>query len=272
MNNESLSHEVAVLDGNLMPVEQASIPVTDDGLVRGDGIFEAFRVYGGREFGLAQHLARLERSAAGMRLEIDLSAIERDVAVLIAARGASDYGVRIVCTRGGHTVIKSEALHDFSSAISLASIEYRTTIVLDGIKTLSYGGNVLANRIAQERGCDEALLVTPEGTLLEGPTSALFFSPDGEHLVTPPLEAGILDSITRRVLLDRLDVEVRSCSLDEVLAADEAFLCSSIRELQAVNRIDSNQMTAPGPLTAAAKQAYADAVEAHTAASGAKIS
>ena len=255
-----------------MPVEQASIPVTDDGFVRGDGVFEAFRVYSCSECGLAQHLARLERSAAGMRLEIDLPAIERDVTALIAARGSFDYGVRIICTRGGHMVVKSEALHDFSAAISLASIEYRSTIVLDGIKTLSYGGNVLANRIAQERGCDEALLVTPEGTLLEGPTSALFFSPDGERLVTPPLEQGILDSITRRILLEQLDVEIRSCTLDEVLAASEAFLCSSIRELQAISRIDSNQMTAPGPLTTAAKQAYASAVEAHTAASGAKIS
>lgn len=255
-----------------MPVEQATVPVTDDGFVRGDGVFEALRVYGGRQYGLDQHMDRLILSAAGMRLHIDADSIRRDVATLIAARGEADYAIRIICTRGGHTIVKSEALHDFPESISLCSIDYRTTVVLDGLKTLSYGGNVLANRIAVERGFDESLLVTPDGVLLEGPTASLFWSPDGARLVTPPLEEGILDSITRAVLIEKLGVEVRSTTLDEVLEAEEAFLCSSIREIQAVNKIDDHAMGAPGPLTVAAKQLYADAVQARLAAADANNS
>ena len=255
-----------------MPVEEAAIPVTDEGLVRGDGIFEALRVYGGKQYGLSRHLDRLVLSAAGMHLPIDVDAIRRDVETLIGARGEGDYAIRIMCTRGGHTIVKSEALHDFPESISLCVVDYRTTIVLDGLKTLSYGGNALANRIAVERGFDEALLVTPAGLLLEGPTASLFFSPDGKKLITPPLDDGILDSITRAALLKALDVEVRSAALEEVLGAEEAFLCSSIREIQAVNRIDDHEMTAPGKLTVAAKKHYADAVEARLAAAGANNS
>lgn len=255
-----------------MPVEEAAIPVTDEGVVSGDGIFEAFRVYGGKQYGLNRHMSRLQHSADGMQLPIDADSIKRDVATLIDARGESDYAIRILCTRGGHTVVKSEPLGEFPESISLSSVEYRTTIVLDGLKTLSYAGNVLANRIAVERGFDESLLVTPAGLLLEAPTAALFFSPNGRALVTPPLEDGILDSITRAALLKGLDVEVRSCSLDEVTRASEAFLCSSIREIQAVNKIDDHEMAAPGPLTIAAKQLYADEVQARIASSAANIS
>lgn len=264
--------EMAVLDGSLMPVGQAAIPVTDEGFFRGDGVFEALRVYGGREFGLDHHLARLRRSAEGARLAVDIDAIERDVHRLVAAMGDVDYGIRIICTRGGHTVIKSEPLHEFPDSIALGSVPFRTTIVLDGLKTLSYAGNVIANRIAQEAGFDEALLVTPEGAVLEGPTASVFFTPDGDRLVTPPLDTGILASVTRMILLEAFEVDVRPVALDELLDAQEAFLCSSVREIQAVARIDDARMTAPGPLTAAAKNAYAAAVEARLAAPAAKTS
>ncbi|MGH2958274.1 MAG: aminotransferase class IV [Solirubrobacterales bacterium] len=270
--SERPSNELAVLDGQLMPVEQATIPVTDEGFVRGDGVFEAFRVYAGKQYGLNRHLARLQQSADGMQLPIDVSAIKHDVETLIGARGEADYAIRIMCTRGGRTIVKSEPLSDFPESISLSSVEYRTSIVLDGLKTLSYAGNVLANRVAVERGFDESLLVTPAGLLLEGPTASLFFSPNGRSLVTPPLEDGILASITRAALLKGLDVEVRSCSLEEVLGASEAFLCSSIREIQAVNKIDEHEMAAPGPLTLAAKQLYADEVQARIASAAANIS
>jgi branched-chain amino acid aminotransferase len=264
--------EMAVLDGELMPVEAALIPVADDGFVRGDGVFEALRIYAGSQFGLEEHLDRLAQSAAGMRLPIDLAAVERDALRLVDAMGAADYGLRIICTRGGHTVIKAEALHSYPDSIALCSVPFQPTIVLNGLKTLSYGPNVLANRIAEENGFDEALLVTPDGAVLEGPTASILWSPDGRTLVTPPLEEGILASITRGVLLAAIEVEVRPTSLTDLLSATEAFLCSSIREIQAVARIDEHEMPAPGPLTATAKQAYAAAVEARLSAAGAKVS
>lgn len=254
-----------------MAAIDATIPATDDGFLRGDSVFDAFRVYSGSPFGVEEHLARLRRSADGMMIrDIDFPAIEREIDEIIAARGSDDdYGVRIVCTRGGHRILLTESVKIFPPSISLASIEYRPNIVLDGLKTLSYGGNVLANRIAEERGHDEALLVTPEGDVLEGPTASLFWSPDGETLVTPPLD-GILASITRGVLLDVLDVVERPTTLDEVRSAHEAFLCSSVREVQPVGQIDDHRMPVPGPLTSKAKLALAEAVKARVAAGAAK--
>ncbi len=268
---DSAQHEMAIVDSELMPAVEATIPAIDEGFLRGDSVFDAFRVYGGRPFGVEEHLARLGRSAEGMRLEgIDFAAIEREISELIAARGADeDYGLRVVCTRGGHRVLMTESVKIFPPSIGLASVHYRPNIVLDGLKTLSYGGNVQANRLAKEKGFDEALLVTPEGHVLEAPTAAIFWSPDGEQLVTPPLEAGILDSITRSVLIDALEVEVRSTMLEEVFAAKEAFLCSSVREVQPIDRIDDHKMPVPGPRTTAAKQALADAVQARLAAAAA---
>lgn len=258
--------EMAIVNGALMPAADATLPVIDEGLLRGDGVFDAFRVYGGRPFGAEEHIARLRRSAEGMMLpNVDFAAIDEEIVRLIAARGDDDYGVRIVCTRGGNRILLTESVKQFPPSISLSSVEYRPNLVLDGLKTLSYGGNVQANRLAQARGAEEALLVTPDGVVLEGPTAALFWSPDGTQLVTPPLSAGILDSITRSVLVEALDVEQRETQLSEILAAKEAFLCSSVREVQPVGRVDEHEMSVPGPLTFGARAALGEAVEARLA-------
>lgn len=268
---EPALHEKALVDGVLMAAVEATVPAFDDGFLRGDAVFDAFRVYSGTPFGVEEHLDRLRRSADGMMIrDIDFDAISREIPELIEARGSDDdYGIRVVCTRGGHRILMTESVKDFPPSIGLASIEYRPNIILDGLKTLSYGGNVLANRIAQKRGLDEALLVTPEGTVLEAPTATLFWSPDGETLVTPPLD-GILESITRGVLMGALDVVERPTTLDELLSAHEAFLCSSVREVQPVGQIDDHRMPVPGPLTAQAELALAEAVKARVAAGAAK--
>src|SRR5690349_9745680 len=139
---EVQSNDLAVLDGSVMPADEATIPVTDDGLLRGDGVFEALRVYSGVPFGLEEHLQRIVRSADGMHLEL-----AREVDRLVDARGPHDFQMRIVVTRGGHRLILSEPLPVFAPSVALATVEYRTTGVLDGLKTLSYGANMQANRI-----------------------------------------------------------------------------------------------------------------------------
>lgn len=266
-----ISREYVVLNGELLPEDAASIPVADEGFLRGDAVFEALRVYAGVPFGVEEHMARMERSAVGLMLDgVDTALLVNDLEALIAARGADDYGARFVWTRGGHRLVRSESIAVFPPSVNLATVEYQPTLVLDGLKTLSYGANVLANRVAQDRGFDEALLVTPDGLVLEGPTASFFFSPDGETLVTPPVEHGILDSITRQFLLDALDnIEVREVRVEELAGATEAFLCSSVREIQAVGQVDEHRYAVPGPLTNAAKQAYADTVQARIAVASA---
>jgi branched-chain amino acid aminotransferase len=220
---------------------------------------------------MEEHLQRLLRSAAGIMLpEIDTRAVEQDVHTLIDARGEDDYGIRILITRGGHRIALTESVAVYPPSVRLAIVEYQSTIVLDGLKTLSYAGNVLANRIAQDRGFDEALLVTPAGTVLEAPTASIFWSPDGETLVTPPLGEGILASITRAVLMDAIEVDERPTSREDVLGATEAFLCSSVREIQPIGEIETHRLPVPGPLTAHASTALARAVEARLAAGSAK--
>ena len=222
-----------------MPAADATVPATDEGLLRGDGVFEVMRLYGGRPFALREHLERLERSAANLRLPVDVEAVRADAARLLdAAAGEPDPGVlRIVLTRGGRRVLLVESLPEHAPSIRLATVTYAPVRLLDGIKSLSYAANMLATRLARERGADEALLVTPHGRALEAPTSSIFWVAGGT-VRTPPLSDHILASITRAVTIELSEAEERSCTLEELLAADEAFLVSTTRELQPVATVD----------------------------------
>jgi branched-chain amino acid aminotransferase len=255
---------LAVLDGQVMPAAQATLPVTDEGLLRGDGVFEVMRLYGGRPFAFDDHLRRMVRSAGNLRLEIDVAAMRADIEALLAEAGDVDAALRVLITRGGRRIGLVEPVTEHASAVGLVSVEYVPPRVLDGVKSLSYAGNMLASRLAREAGGDEALLVTPHGRVLEGPTSSFFCSLDGETLVTPPLEDRVLDSITRRRLLELLPgAREAVLTRDDVRGAREAFLASTLREVQPVATIDGEELpAAPGPLTAAAAEAFARHVQA----------
>jgi branched-chain amino acid aminotransferase len=250
---------LAVLDGQVLPADEATIPVTDLGLLRGDGVFEVIRIHGGRPFAMEDHLRRMAGSARNLRLEIDLGAVQADTEALLAAAGPVDGVVRFLVTRAGRRVGLVEALRDYSEPLKLVSVEYVPPRVLDGVKSLSYAGNMLAGRIAQEAGGDDGLLVTPHGRVLEGTTSSIFASLDGKTLVTPPLSDRVLDSITRRRLLALLpDTREEVITRDELRGATEAFLASTTRDVQAIARIDDDALpAAPGPLTQAAAGAFA---------------
>jgi branched-chain amino acid aminotransferase len=241
---------LASLDGTLMLASEATIPATDEGLLRGDGVFEVIRLYDGQPFAFEEHLKRLERSAGNMRLPLDVEAIRAETWRLMAeARSGPEHELlRIVITRGGHRLLLTEPAPAMPEQVRLASVTYSPTRVLDSVKSLSYGANMLASRLARERGFDEALLVTPHGRVLEAPTSTIFWVADGE-LLTPPLEEHILASITRAMVIAATGASERSCTLDELLQADEAFLASTAREVQPVAAIDERSFDAPGPVT-----------------------
>jgi branched-chain amino acid aminotransferase len=239
---------LASLDGEILPVAEARIPVTDEGLLRGDGVFEVVRIYGGRPFALDDHLARMERSAANSRLPVDLASLRSEVEALLAEGAPHDAVLRLVCTRGGRRLAMLEEPKVFPDTIALATVVYSPTRVLDGIKTLSYGANMLCTRLAQERGADEALLVTPHGRVLEAPTSSLFYVREG-RLLTPPLSEHILDSITRRHVIEAASVEEQPLTRDELADVEEAFLASTLKEALPVHAIDEIELPAPGPVT-----------------------
>jgi len=257
----------AALDGALTTVGRATIPASDDGLLRGDGAFEYVRVYLGHPFTLDAHLDRLERTCTTIRLDCDRAAIERDVAALVAALPGESFDLRIVLTRGGHTIVLAEPIPALLERLRLALVLDTSRYVVRGAKTLSYAGNMLARRLAVERGFDEALLVTPRGRVLELQNAALFYVAADGVLCTPTLTPDILDSITRRVLLERLEVEERPTTRDDVLICREAFAAGAGREIQAVGAIESQVFDeAPGPATRTAQAAFWDAVSEATGA------
>ena len=254
---------LASLDGEIMPAGEAMIPATDEGLVRGDGVFEVIRVYDGVPYAFDAHLARMERSAANLRLPVDLEAIRADANRLLPHAGAGpDHDLlRIIVTRGGRRLLMTEQLPEHPDRLRLKSVTYAPTRILDGIKSLSYGANMLASRLAREQGFDEALLVTPHGRVLEAPTSSIFWVKDGE-LLTPPLDEHILASITRALLMEVTEAREQSCTLDELYAADEVFLASTTRVVEPVAAVDDHGFGGPTPVSDRARDAAGQSIRA----------
>jgi branched-chain amino acid aminotransferase len=252
--------QLASVDGAIGSAEHASIPITDEGFTRGDGAFEATRLYGGVPYALDDHLARLARSCAGIRLEADLEALRQEIDALLEATGPVEAVLRMFLTRGGRRIVVVEPLPARPAVVRLATVTYAPNRVLDGLKTLSYAANMLTKRLAVEQGADDALLVTPHGRILESSTSS-FFWVRGGALYTPPLEDRILASITRGRIVEACDVREEPCTLDDLNAAEEAFIASSVREISPVAAVDDLRLpAAPGPVTLAAQDALAQRI------------
>ena len=251
--------ELTSVDGEIVPSSQARIPASDDGLQRGDGVFEVIRLYAGNPFALGEHLDRFERSAAAIELPLDRAAFEREIGSLLDQFGDHEGQLRLIATRGGHRLAYTESLPPYAGreSITLRSVAYAPSVILNGVKSLSYAANMQAGRLAAAAGADEAVLVRPDGIVLEAPTSTLFWVSDG-RLRTPSLEVGILASITRDRLLGELEVEQGAFALEELLGASEAFLASTVREVQAVAAVDETEMAeCPGNRTREAAAAFA---------------
>lgn len=254
-------NELASVDGTITATAEARIPLKDDGVYRGDGAFEVIRLYAGRPFALGEHIDRLQRSAASLELEFDRAALQREIDALLAEAGEVEGQLRLIVTRGGRRIAATEPIPTHAETVRIAIVTYQPTVILNGVKSLSYAANMQATRLAKAKGADEAVLVRPDGNVLEPPTSTIFWvSPEGE-LRTPALDDGVLESITRDRLVKALHVEQGSFHVDDLRAASEAFLASTVREVQPVAAVDGVELPAiPGPRTREARAAFAEAL------------
>ncbi len=249
--------ELASVDGKITPTAEATVPLRDDGLYRGDGAFEVIKLYAGRPFALDDHYVRLQRSAASIDFEFDLLQLRSEVDALLAEAGSAECLLRLIVTRGGRRIATLEPPIVHGESIRLATVTYSPTIILNGVKSLSYAANMQATRMAKQAGAEDALLITPEGVILEAPTSTIFWVSEYGTLRTTELEAGVLASITRDRVMRQVPTEEGSWLVDDILSASEAFLVSTTREVQAVSRIDDVVLpNVPGPRTVEAAAAF----------------
>jgi branched-chain amino acid aminotransferase len=260
------------IDGEVLDAEQARVSPFDHGLLTGDGVFETLRVYGGQPFATHRHLARLEISAAVLRLPCPDGAWLREaMAAVVEANDIHDGRLRITVTGGpsplgsdrgssGPTVIVAGGpLPDWPPSTDVVTVPWPRNErgALTGAKTISYGENVVALAWAKDRGGGEAIFANLAGNLCEGTGTNVFLGVGG-RLLTPPLSAGCLAGVTRDLLLEVAAIEEHDLPLDALARADEAFLTSSTREVQPIRAVDGHVLAAvPGPLTTAAAAGFA---------------
>jgi branched-chain amino acid aminotransferase len=259
------------INGQFVPEEDAQIPVTDLALLRGYGVFETIRTYGGELFQLEDHLIRLVQSAdlIGLELPWTLDDLTGIVHQTLGRNEFSESMVRVVLTGGsatGNFSMKSETpgllvmpslLKPYSAVSYAEGVRVATAEVerfLPAAKTLFYLPGLLALRAAREMDpeVNEVLLVNRHGWVTEGVISNLFLIKNGV-LVTPGQE--ILPGITRQVILDlaeaRMPVEIRNIQMSELPEADEILLTGTVREIMPVSHVDGMAVDSGGcgPLT-----------------------
>lgn len=261
---------MAVLGQGVIDPDRPVIHADDRGLLRGLAAFETLRVYAGRPFAMPEHLARLAASAARMHLTVpDLDALSSLANEAITAAGVADCTLRLTLTggrEGGQPValaIVGALPTDLDTlreqGIGVVSLRLGTDPrarqdapwLLTGVKSTSYAVNMAAHEEAARRGAGDAVFVAADGTVLEGPTTNVWWR-RGDTLFTPALDLGILAGVTRAYIL-RLASECGLMTaegwypLQDLAAADEAFTSSSIREIMPIVRLDGQAIGSGRP-------------------------
>jgi len=261
------------------PGGEPALSPLDLALVRGEGVFETVRVYQGQPFRLGAHLDRLAASAAAVALNLP-HGLERLAAEAAAAAAGGDAVLRLVCTRGLEGELASTAFAIVTELpggdddqrrrglrVALLTLAVDPLVragspwLLPGAKSTSYAVNMAAQRAAAARGADDAVFVGLGGELLEAPTANLWWRSE-RTLHTPALDLGILAGVTRGALVELAAaagyrVVEGVYTVDNLLAADEAFLSSTVREVMPLVGVDGVAVGGgqPGPAAAALQAA-----------------
>ncbi len=264
--------------GKLYDKEDAKISVYDHGLLYGDGVFEGMRSYSGKVFRLAEHLDRLWDSAQAIWLTIPMTKDELAKAVYdtLRANSIEDGYIRLVVTRGAgslgldpnrtsnpqviiitdHIALYPREYYEKGLELVTASTMRNHPAALSPrIKSLNYLNNILAKIEGLKAGCVEALMLNHKGEVAECTGDNIFLIAKGE-LLTPPIDAGILEGITRNAVIEiarEAGIATREISLTryDVYVADECFLTGSAAEVIPVVKVDNRSIGAgvPGPIT-----------------------
>lgn len=265
-----MAEPVVWIDGALVPAAQARVSAFDRGLLLGDGVFETIRAVGAVPLAARRHLARLRRSAEGVGIDLpyDEGELRAAMAAVLERMDAPEARVRITVTAGVGALgpVRDGAAPTVLVAAGVLEPPSATTAVctvpwpsnerspLAGVKSTSRGEGVVALAHARARGCSEALHADTAGRLCEGTASNVFLVLDGA-LVTPSLATGCLPGVTRELVLELTDAEEADVPMSALERASEVFLTSTGRGVQGVHRVDDRDLPAPGPRTAAARDA-----------------
>jgi branched-chain amino acid aminotransferase len=266
------------LNGALTPLEDAAISPLDHGLVVGDGVFETVRVYRGEPFAWTRHAQRLHASAEGIGLTAPpIDELRAAADAVLAANDLTEARLRITVTGGPAppgsrratvpptVVVVAFALEPTSDTAAVMVVPWTRNEggALAGLKTISYAENVRALAHVEARGAHEAIFANTQGNLCEATGSNVFLVLDGQ-CCTPPLSAGCLNGVTRQLLLEiapdtGVPIEERDVPVDALRRADEAFVTSTVRELQPIVSVDRVALAScPGPVTERLSAAFTD--------------
>ena len=266
------------ISGKYYDKENAKVSVYDHGFLYGDGIFEGMRSYGGKVFRLKEHLERLWASAKAIWLTIPITQEEMAKAVndTLATNGIKDGYIRLIVTRGAgalgldpnrcsdpqviviadHIQLYPKEMYENGLEIITAStIRNHTAALSPRIKSLNYLNNIMAKIEGLQAGCVEALMLNAKGEVAECTADNIFIARKGV-LMTPPIDAGILEGITRDAVIElagemKIPLQQIALTRHDIFIADECFITGSAAEIIPVVKLDSRVIGdgKPGPLT-----------------------
>jgi len=266
------------ISGKLYNKEDAKISVYDHGLLYGDGVFEGLRSYNGKVFRLEEHLKRLWDSAKAIWLTIPSTPedVGRAIYETLAVNGIKDGYIRLMVTRGAGSLgldpnrtsnpqiiiitdkislYPEDFYQDGLHIITASTLRNHSAALSPRIKSMNYLNNILAKIEGLQAGCIEALMLNHKGEVAECTGDNIFLVRD-KVLLTPPIDAGILEGVTRNVVIElarEAGVTVREIALTrhDVYIADECFLTGTAAEVIPVVKVDNRRIGAglPGPIT-----------------------
>jgi branched-chain amino acid aminotransferase len=281
------------INGKLFDKSEAKVSVFDHGFLYGDGVFEGIRVYGGAAFRLREHIDRLYDSARHILLEIPLNREQMTQAVLdaVKANAKHDGYIRLIVTRGPGTLgLDPQKCSDpqviiIVDDISLYPVEFYekglrvvTASVIRNhpnalnprIKSLNYLNNILARIEADRAGCQEAIMLNHNGEVAECTADNIFLVKQG-ILRTPHLAAGILEGVTRNLVIElaraaKIPVQEMALTRHDVLSADECFLTGTAAEVAPIVECDGRPIGTgkPGPITRQLRERFHQLVRQKT--------